>query len=49
MKKIAIITEDICSLPEKELKSQVLFCSLVPPIVGVNSGPGTLIVGFYYC
>jgi DegV family protein with EDD domain len=34
---------------EKELKSQVLFCSLVPPIVGVNSGPGTLIVGFYYC
>jgi len=30
---------------EKELKSGVAFTSLVPPIVGANSGPGTLITG----
>ena len=30
---------------EKELKNKVLFTSLVPPIVGANSGPGTLIAG----
>lgn len=30
---------------EKELKSEVAFTSLVPPIVGANSGPGTLIAG----
>jgi len=33
---------------EKELKSEVVFISLVPPIVGANSGPGTLIAGCYY-
>jgi len=32
---------------EKELKSEVVFISLVPPIVGANSGPGTLIAGCY--
>jgi len=30
---------------EKELKTEVEFISLVPPIVGANSGPGTLLVG----
>jgi DegV family protein with EDD domain len=30
---------------ENELKKEVLFLSLVPPIVGANSGPGTLVVG----
>lgn len=30
---------------EKELKSEVVFISLVPVIVGANSGPGTLIAG----
>lgn len=30
---------------ERELKAEVIFVSLVPPIVGANSGPGTLIVG----
>jgi len=33
---------------EKELKAEVLFISLVPPIIGANSGPGTLIAGYYY-
>jgi len=33
---------------EKELESKVLFSSLVPPVVGVTSGPGTFIVGFYH-
>lgn len=33
---------------EKDLKVEVLFTSLVPPIVGANSGPGTLIVGCCY-
>jgi hypothetical protein len=32
---------------EKELNSEVLFVSLVPPIVGANSGPGTLITACY--
>ncbi len=32
---------------EKELKSKVLFCSLVPPIVGANSGPGTILASCY--
>ena len=31
---------------EKELGVEVLFTSLVPPIVGANSGPGTLITGY---
>jgi len=31
---------------EKELGVEVLFTSLVPPIVGANSGPGTLIAGY---
>lgn len=30
---------------EKKLKTEVLFVSLVPSIVGANSGPGTLLVG----
>jgi len=30
---------------EKELKLEVPFISLVPPIVGANSGPGTLLAG----
>jgi len=30
---------------EKELRAEVLFISLVPPIVGANSGPGTLLAG----
>ncbi len=30
---------------EKELASEVAFISLVPPIIGTNSGPGTLIAG----
>jgi len=30
---------------EKELNSEVVFISPVPPIVGANSGPGTLIAG----
>lgn len=32
---------------EKELKAEVLFVSSVPPIIGANSGPGTLIAGCY--
>jgi DegV family protein with EDD domain len=32
---------------EKKLNSEVLFVSLVPPIVGANSGPGTLITACY--
>jgi len=32
---------------EKELGAEVLFISLVPPIVGANSGPGTLLAGCY--
>jgi len=30
---------------EKELKTEVAFISSVPPIVGANSGPGTLLAG----
>jgi len=30
---------------EKELASEVAFISLVPPIIGTNSGPGTIIAG----
>lgn len=30
------------------VKVEVLFISLVPPIVGANSGPGTLIAGCYH-
>jgi len=30
---------------EKELAAEVAFISLVPPIVGANSGPGTIIAG----
>lgn len=30
---------------EKELKTEVVFTSLVPSIIGANSGPGTLLVG----
>lgn len=30
---------------EKELSAEVAFISLVPPIVGTNSGPGTIIAG----
>lgn len=30
---------------EKNLKAEATFISLVPPIVGANSGPGTLIAG----
>lgn len=33
---------------EKELKAEVAFISLVPPIVGANSGPGTLISACYH-
>jgi DegV family protein with EDD domain len=32
---------------EKDLKAEVLFVSMVPPIVGANSGPGTLIAACY--
>jgi len=32
---------------EKDLKAEVLFVSMVPPIVGANSGPGTLITACY--
>lgn len=32
---------------EKELRSEVLFCSLVPPIIGANSGPGTILAACY--
>ncbi|MBC7073993.1 DegV family EDD domain-containing protein [Candidatus Parcubacteria bacterium] len=32
---------------EKELKAKVLFCSSVPPIVGANSGPGTILAACY--
>lgn len=30
---------------EKELSAEVVFISLVPPVIGANSGPGTLIAG----
>jgi DegV family protein with EDD domain len=30
---------------EKDLKAEVVFISLVPSIVGANSGPGTLLIG----
>jgi len=30
---------------EKELGAEVLFISLAPPIIGANSGPGTLLAG----
>jgi len=30
---------------EKELGAEVLFTSLAPPIIGANSGPGTLLTG----
>jgi len=30
---------------EKELGAEVLFTSLAPPIIGANSGPGTLLAG----
>jgi len=30
---------------EKELGAEVLFTSLAPPIIGANSGPGTLLIG----
>jgi len=30
---------------EKELKTEVVFVSLVPSIIGANSGPGTLLAG----
>jgi DegV family protein with EDD domain len=33
---------------EKELEAEVLFVSMVPPIVGANSGPGTLIAACYH-
>jgi len=33
---------------EKELKAEVLFVSMVPPIVGANSGPGTLLAACYH-
>ncbi len=33
---------------EKELRTEVLFVSMVPPIVGANSGPGTLISACYH-
>jgi DegV family protein with EDD domain len=33
---------------EKDLKAEVLFVSMVPPIVGANSGPGTLIAACYH-
>jgi len=33
---------------EKELKAEVLFVSMVPPIVGANSGPGTLLTACYH-
>jgi len=33
---------------EKELRAEVLFVSMVPPIVGANSGPGTLISACYH-
>jgi DegV family protein with EDD domain len=33
---------------EKELRAEVLFISMVPPIVGANSGPGTLIAACYH-
>lgn len=34
---------------ERGLKTEVSFTSLVPPIVGANTGPGTLIAGFLPC
>lgn len=33
---------------EKEIWSEVWFCSMVPPIVGAASGPGTILVAFYH-
>ena len=30
---------------EKELGAEVVFISQAPPIIGANSGPGTLIAG----
>jgi fatty acid-binding protein DegV len=33
---------------EKDLKAEVLFVSMVPPIVGANSGPRTLIAVCYH-
>lgn len=33
---------------EKELKSEVLFTSMVPPVVGANSGPGTILAACYH-
>ena len=33
---------------EQELKAEVLFVSMVPPIVGANSGPGTLLTACYH-
>lgn len=32
---------------EKELQAEISFVSLVPPIVGANSGPGTLLAACY--
>lgn len=33
---------------EKELWAQVLFCSMVPPIIGATAGPGTVLAAFYH-
>jgi DegV family protein with EDD domain len=33
---------------ERELKAEIAFLSIVPPIVGANSGPGTLISACYH-
>lgn len=32
---------------ENDLKAKVLFCLMVPPIVGANSGPGTILATCY--
>lgn len=33
---------------KKDLGGKVLFCSMVPPIVGANSGPGTILAACYH-
>jgi DegV family protein with EDD domain len=42
------ITLELKEKLEKDLKAEVLFVSMVPPIVGANSGPGTLITSCYH-
>lgn len=41
------LAEELKNLLEKDFKTKVLFISPVSPVIGVHTGPGALIVGFY--